>query len=147
MGLDVAKQARKMRDRAVSAAMKRKEEYLGARVPKELKERVISKADELGIPVSLLIRKVLEETFQQGNENSLNALSVTTKETPVSVTDKQDPFENILGWKTIEINQPYQCDRCGTGIDAGKEAVLGISAKSDKTVILCRPCKELLRSY
>src|SRR3990172_12224513 len=57
------RQAGRMRERAVAQAMKRKEEYLGARVPRELKDRVLERAQELGIPASILIRQVLEEAF------------------------------------------------------------------------------------
>ena len=56
-------QARLMRDKARATAMKRKEEYLGARVPRELRSKVIARAAELGIPVSILIRNILEQAF------------------------------------------------------------------------------------
>jgi len=56
--------AQSMRDNALSVAMKRKEEFLGARVPKELRDKVTARASEQGIPVSILIRNILEEAFK-----------------------------------------------------------------------------------
>src|SRR3569623_1984684 len=52
------------RDKALSLAMKRKEEYLGARVPRWLKDKVMERAREVGVPVSILLRNVLEEAFR-----------------------------------------------------------------------------------
>ena len=46
--------ARNIGNKARANAMKRKEEYLGARVPKELRDKVIAQADRLEIPVSIL---------------------------------------------------------------------------------------------
>src|SRR3990172_6014097 len=56
--------AKALRNKARSSGMMRKEEYLGARVPKELRDKVITQADMLGIPVSILIRNILEEAFR-----------------------------------------------------------------------------------
>ena len=56
--------AQTMRDQALSVAMKRKEEFLGARVPKELRDKVTARANEQGIPVSILIRNILEDAFK-----------------------------------------------------------------------------------
>ena len=47
---DVVRKQANAGQRAHSIAMKRKEEYLGARVPKELREKVLRRAEELGIP-------------------------------------------------------------------------------------------------
>lgn len=56
--------AQAMRDAAMSAAMQRKEEFLGARVPKELRDKVIRRAEHLNVPVSILIRTILEEAMR-----------------------------------------------------------------------------------
>ncbi|HKI81175.1 MAG TPA: hypothetical protein VKA04_05970, partial [Pseudodesulfovibrio sp.] len=56
-----ARRGKTYRDKATSNAMQRKEEYLGARVPKELRDQVVQRASELGMPVSILIREILEE--------------------------------------------------------------------------------------
>ena len=56
-----AERATTMRQQAMATAAKRKQEYLGARVPKQLREKIISKAESLGIPVSILIRNILTD--------------------------------------------------------------------------------------
>ncbi len=130
------KQALAVRDRAMAAALKRKEEYLGARVPRELKQRVIERANELNIPVSLLIRRVLEEKF-------------SVSETPAQAQTSVEDFDGgvageILAWKRIELNRDHACDRCGVACKAGEQAVLGMSGVDDKVVIVCDSCKSVI---
>src|SRR3569832_2340392 len=59
-----------VRDQAMAMAMKRKEEYLGARVPRWLKDKVIERARDTGVPVSILIRNILEEVFREGRDGA-----------------------------------------------------------------------------
>src|SRR3569832_1831157 len=59
-----------VRDQAMAMAMKRKEEYLGARVPRWLKDKVIERARDTGVPVSILIRIILEEAFREGRDGA-----------------------------------------------------------------------------
>jgi hypothetical protein len=54
-----SRQGAGMKSKALAAAVKRKEEDSGARIPKEIKDKVIKRAVALGIPVSVLIRKQL----------------------------------------------------------------------------------------
>jgi len=144
MGPDKSrKQGEKMRQKAMAVAMKRKEEYLGARVPKTLKDRVIAKADEMNIPVSLLIRRVLEEAFSDGMEsqNEWTFLKPAQSENKANEVDK---FADIIGWKELEVNQDRSCERCREPLPKGTEADLGFSAADNGYVIVCHTCKTQL---
>jgi len=121
-------QGRVMREQAVSMAMKRKEEYLGARVPKELRDRVIEKAKSLGIPVSILIRNILEESFK--GELASAALSDGGK----------DKFESVLGWEKITLNRQVDCSSCGKPLVAGADVTLGLGAL--EPIVLCDGCRD-----
>lgn len=138
-----AQRASMMRQNAMNVAMKRKEEYLGARVPKALKEKVISRADELGIPVSLLLRKVLEEVFAE--EQTILKLDLIKKEVTESRSEpkRSEPkfYADILGWKGIQLNKACVCDSCGVEMKSGKEVFMGIGPGQESPV-LCKPCKE-----
>lgn len=123
--------AQSMRDKAVLAAMKRKEEYLGARVPRELKEQVIARAAELDIPVSILIRRVLEDAF------SAPGLGERKTAEPTAA----DAYGHVIGWKSVEMNRDHRCQGCGREILAGETAAFGITAENDNLVILCQACK------
>jgi len=131
------KQSRIMRDQARASAMKRKEEYLGARVPKDLREKVIAKADSLGIPVSILIRNILEEAFK----NQISSENTQTK--PVSATpgrhDKQ--FPDVIGWERITLNRDMSCSACSRVLPGGSVATIGLGMSRESHVILCEKCR------
>ena len=132
-----------MREKAMSIAMKRKEEYLGARVPKALKERVIVKADEMGIPVSLLIRRILEEAFSDNMDTSAATHTVDTSK-PVVESPKQEKFSDIIGWKNMEVNLDRSCERCREPLPKGTVAELGFTSSDTGYVIVCHQCKTQL---
>lgn len=133
-----AERAKAMRQKAMNMAIKRKEEYLGARVPKALKDKVINRAEELGIPVSLLLRKVLEEVFAE--EQTIlkleNIKSVVAEQASVAKS-----YDDILGWKEIQLNKACDCDACGARQMAGTEVFMGIGTGSNNPV-LCNKCKD-----
>ncbi|HHM06116.1 MAG TPA: hypothetical protein ENJ19_10300 [Gammaproteobacteria bacterium] len=128
------------REQALNMAMKRKEEYLGARVPRELKDRVIARAKEQGIPVSILIRNVLEDAFgiAPGRQQSG---SPSTSQTAPS-TERQARFPSVLGWETITLNRPIPCSACGVQQAVGSKATLGVALPGEQHVVLCNQCKE-----
>jgi hypothetical protein len=117
--------------------MKRKEEYLGARVPKDLREKVIAQADSLGIPVSILIRNILEEAFKDHNA----AEPVQTK--PVSsVSSRQDmKFPDVIGWERITLNRDMACSACSRALPGGSVATIGLGMSREDHVILCEKCR------
>lgn len=133
----VGEQARNMGERARREAMKRKEEYLGARVSRELRAKVIARADELGIPVSILIRNVLEQAFGEDAARSAPPASAGP-----GASKAADRFARVIGWERIVLNRSMGCASCGTAIASGARATLGIAAPGEEHVILCAKCKE-----
>ena len=134
-----AEQARNARDRAFAVAMRRKEDYLGARVPKELKDRVIERARELDLPVSLLIRKVLEEAFGADAATAVDGASdAGSFGGPATENDR---FHGVLVWKGVELKRTHTCDRCGTSMSQHESAFMGFLAGSEGVVIVCNGCK------
>ena len=132
------KHAVEMRNHAHSAVLKRKEEYLGARVPKALREKVIARANRLGIPVSNLIRNVLEEAFADvpSPVGSTRATETTQQ------TNAAERFPRVIGWERITLNRPMQCSGCGRPLNGGEAVTLGLAARGDDHVILCPICQE-----
>jgi hypothetical protein len=132
------KQAKVMRDQGRAAAMKRKEEYLGARVPKDLREKVIAKADTLGIPVSILIRNILEEAFK-GQTTPESG----TQQASTSATAKRTvKFPDVIAWETITLNKDVACSECSRVLTAGSVAAWGLGSPRENQVILCEKCRE-----
>lgn len=132
------KRAKDMRDRARETALKRKEEYLGARVPKELREKVIARAEELGIPVSILIRNVLEQAFDAERP----ARAARAQHATDGRRNAAGAFPGVIGWEQIVLNRAMQCASCGRDIEPGATVTLGLAAPGEDHVILCGKCKE-----
>lgn len=122
-----------MRERALSMAMKRKEEYLGARVPRELRDRVLQRSKDLGIPVSILIRNILEEAFKE-SEAAMAAAGQEAAE-----AGKDERFLAVLGWEKIVLNRNVVCSGCSISLRAGQSVTLGLGA--GEPIVLCDKCK------
>ena len=119
------------REKAMSMAMRRKEEYLGARVPKELRDRVIQKAKEQGVPVSILIRNILEDAFNSEVESMVASDDLN-----------KVAFDDVLGWEVITLNKSVNCASCGVQLGASEKAVLGLGLS--KPLVICGGCKDKL---
>ena len=130
------KQAELMRGKAQERALKRKEEYLGARVPRELKEKVIAHANRLGIPVSILIRNILEEAF-----NDIEVAPPRAAVAEPATAGNTTRFPAIIGWEEITLNRAMQCTACKTELSAGMVVTLGLPIPGEDHVILCAKCR------
>ncbi len=124
--------SKQQRDRAFATAMKRKEEYLGARVPKELRDRVIAKAKEQGIPVSILIRNILEDAF--------NDVSDGSSRKPLNMEEmvESSVLDSVLAWDKISLNKGVNCVKCGKVLAEGDMAFLGLGGAIP--VVICPDC-------
>lgn len=132
-------QANQMRERARATALKRKEEYLGARVPKALRAKVIAQAEAQGLPVSILIRNILEQAFAN------DGLAAVNIEQAKTIPDGNTPgvdFPQVIGWEQITLNRALRCTACDRVIQAGSKVTLGLSGPGEEHVILCRKCKQ-----
>lgn len=141
-----ARRGTEVKAKVLAIAMKRKEEYLGARVPKELKERVIVSAEELGIPVSILIRNILEEAFsrkglKRGVINSRADTDIHKYGKGMPTTNK---YPMVLGWEDIRLNRTTACTGCGKNLEPGSYVTLGIAGPGEERIIFCDLCKESL---
>ena len=138
-------QARAVRQKAMAFAMKRKEEYLGARVPKALKDKIIDQARKMDIPVSLLLRKVLEEVFLEQSREHENSLLVSLKAgAEVSVPEQTNRFaaiQDVIGWQKLELSQRASCEVCDAAIAAGNAAYLGRMPAGKTDRLVCETCK------
>lgn len=131
MSEKIRRDAALRRGKAVATAMKRKQEYLGARVPKELRDRVTRYAQEMGIPVSILIRNTLEEAFGE-------RIDPATPVMPGAAT-QPDRFSAVVGWERIQLHKTVVCSGCGVTLQQGTQQYLGLG--SPEPVVICDACK------
>lgn len=134
---DAARKRAASRNKARTVAMRRKEEYLGARVPKELRSRVVRRAEELGVPVSILIRDILMAAFRTPQASASPPPSESWAERPV-----ESDFSSVLGWEDMRLNKSVQCSRCGVPLSAGSSVTAGVDEVGRRHIILCNACKE-----
>ena len=137
-GRQMANQARARALEARERGLRRKEEFLGARVPKELRDKVIKRAESEGIPVSILIRKILEHAFADEHDTQPSAAGVHSATSGTRSGSAR--FPNVLGWETISLHQRVLCSECGTPLSAGQKAVVGFSTTGGAPVTLCQEC-------
>lgn len=137
--------AKAVRSKARAGAMKRKEEYLGARVPKELRDKVIAQADIQGIPVSILIRNILEEAFKSARTGltSESAVKQVGQARATGNIQRMDEYPTVIGWEVMTLNRTMTCSGCGDELKAGSAITLGLASPGEDHVILCGKCKKL----
>lgn len=136
MGANVAN---KMRNRAQSIAEKRKQEYLGARVPRALREKILLRAEVLGIPVSILIRDILSE-YIENVDSTAASLDRKVETDSKEVIVERERFSEVIGWETLKLNRTVTCSGCGKSLGKGEQVVFGVVPGKDH-VILCGQCK------
>ena len=141
-------QVQTMRDKALSGAMKRKEEFLGARVPKELRDKVIDRANDLGIPVSILIRNILGEAFKYREPAASSATYTAPGNELLKGAERTERFPSVLGWEVIRLNKQVDCFSCGKQLLPGASVMLGLASglvqAGTAHIILCDQCQGLM---
>ena len=139
-----AKRGQEMRERAMATAKKRKEEFIGARVPKELRDKVIQRASDEGVSVSILIRQILERAFSESGERSTPTMA--NRQVAAAKDDGKvllkNKFSNVLGWESISLNTGINCACCGKRLNEGENATIGLTFNGAAPVVLCNRCKE-----
>jgi len=130
--------AASMRQQALATAEKRKQEYLGARVPKELREKILLKAEAMRIPVSILIRNILSEYIDNQNAD-VAPVTVTAQE---NVAHAKRSFDDVIGWDQLTLNKEMVCEGCMQQMSKGSEVAYGI-VPGKSHVIICKKCKSI----
>ncbi len=136
------KRGQAMREQAIAMAKKRKEEFIGARVPKELRDKVIKRADEEGVSVSIWVRRILEQAF---NETPSLSTTMDTQEDDKKASDSvllKQKFANVLGWESIVLNTTVNCSHCNVSLKEGECVAVGLVMTGGRPVVLCNHCKE-----
>lgn len=154
---------RKLRKRLTD---KRKDRVLHTRVPEELEDALQKKAVALRIPVSNLIRNILEDAFQFVENVVADGLSITdsirkdaisiaeTTKTgfsalkqPQKTLKKISPdkkkldsvLSQVYGWQEIVLNKSGACFVCTKEVKKGSKAKMSAGSVTPP-VFLCRPC-------
>jgi hypothetical protein len=148
----------------------RKERVLHTRISEPLAEDIRRMAEDLRVPVSNLVRNVLEEAFAVVETVSENVGELIedvvdeaerTRERIRRYSDRghrrhapaddrrreseqarasREEYPEILGWQPLVFNRPQVCSDCEEPIERGERGYVGVAAKGLSNVHLCRDC-------
>lgn len=106
----------------------RKEKVIHTRIPAALEEEIKRVAEGLRVPVSSLVRNVLED-----------AIGVTRGVAESSAGQRE--LAHIFAWQALTLNIQTTCARCGKHLAMGDTAFLGLSDHPrDVRVFICSAC-------
>jgi hypothetical protein len=149
----------------------RKERVLHTRISEQLARDIRQMAEDLRVPVSNLVRNVLEETFSvvESVTGDMGELLEDVIEQAERASDRihhfqrrrrdrearevhrsqrserPEAFEDIEAWQPVILNANRRCDADGREIRRGEQAFVGLTASGLSGTYLCPPCVEARR--
>ncbi len=109
-----------------------KDRVLQARIPEHLDEEIRSRAEQLGLSVSTVVRNVLFHTFNlvEGvvTDSAQIARVLKARETPA-----------VIGWQEAVLNKNGICEKCNAILPTGTRAAVGMPVQAPPA-LLCLDC-------
>jgi hypothetical protein len=135
---------------APEARESRKERVLHTRVPAVLERELKRFAENLRIPVSNLVRTILEDALEVADaatENVEEGLKRAAghlereRERLKRRMEQHDPLEGVVAFQEVTLATAASCARCENELTAGTRAHLGIGDGRDRPrVFVCGGC-------
>jgi hypothetical protein len=134
---------------APDAQPARKERVLHTRVPAVLERELKRFADNLRVPVSNLVRTILEDALSVADaatesveERLRRAAGHLEKEREkLKKRMEHDPLEGVLAFQEVTLAMPAVCAKCGRELARAARAHLGIGdAPGGPRVFVCAGC-------
>lgn len=130
----------------------KKERVLHTRVPAVLEAELKRFAQNLRVPVSNLVRTILEDALEVADaagdrvEERLRkaATQLQVERERLRKKIKPDPLGDVYAFQGVTLAQPAQCAKCDRTLEAGDHAHLGLvdpaSASGDARIFVCDAC-------
>jgi hypothetical protein len=127
----------------------KKERVLHTRVPAVLESELKRFADSLRVPVSNLIRTILEDAVGVADratgrvEKELRSAAATLDDERRKLRDRvarREPLDGVFGYQPITLATDGECARCGRELAAGAAAHLGLTDRPGRRVFVCSGC-------
>ena len=135
--------------RPASPPEERKERVLHTRVPAVLERELKRFAANLRVPVSNLVRAILEDSIAAADRATLtveNQLLSAVKQLEVERERLKkkvltDPLEHAVAFQSVTLSKPAVCARCQVEVRKGSTAQLVITAEpTTERLFACNPC-------
>ena len=127
----------------------KKERVLHTRIPALLEAELKAAAAGLRIPVSNLVRTILEDAVAMADratgrvESSLEraARSVhAERERLRSRVRRFDPLENVVAYQSVIVAVETSCAKCGAVLEQGDDAALAVRDRPGPKLFVCTGC-------
>lgn len=127
----------------------RKERVLHTRVPAVLEQELKRFARQLRVPVSNIVRAILEDALKVADHASGQVEDGLRKAATVVSTEREqiretleelDPLADVLGFQPLVLAQPTDCAACRAPLRRGDQGWLGLTAEPGRRVIVCAKC-------
>ena len=127
----------------------KKERVLHTRIPAVLEAELKAAAAALRVPVSNLVRTILEDAVAVADratghvENSLEraARSVAAERERLRDRVKRlDPLSDVVAYQPLIIAALAHCAKCNTVLEPGEDAALGVTNRAGPKIFVCKSC-------
>lgn len=148
-GADDAESKPESESKADAKADAKKERVIHTRVPAVLEAELKRFAEQLRVPVSNVIRTLLEDALSAADRATLRVeeqlISAAThlgeeRRKLERKMPRRDPLAGVLGFQPLRINFDGKCAACDADIQRGDDAFLGLTDQPGRTVIVCPAC-------
>ena len=128
----------------------KKERVLHTRVPAVLERELKRFADNLRVPVSNLVRAILEDALTvadaagTGIEERLKSAARTLEHERERLKKRValDPLAGVFAFQDVTLAQPSTCAKCDRELPRGTRAHMGMSEgpRRGPTIVVCEAC-------
>ena len=125
----------------------KKERVIHTRVPESLEAELRTRAGELGMSVSNLVRNVLGHAFGLVGDVVADGHAIAraargNKKTAPAPAAAPDSIDDVIGWQPIVLGKNALCARCNALLPRGHDAAIGAGTQ----LVVCSTCLEELRT-
>jgi len=127
----------------------RQARWLHTRISESLEDALKREARRRRLPVSLLVRNVLEGALDLVEDIVEGSLHVARRSEDLArnMSRRADDagLGDVYGWQDLLLNRSVACARCETGLRAGDTAFRGLRDRTGPPVFECVACIGRLR--
>jgi len=125
----------------------RRERWLHTRISEHLEDALKQEARRRRLPVSMLVRDVLEGALDLVENIVESSLHVARRsERTARHVRRRDGLDEVYGWQDIILNRAASCARCDTSLAVGTGAYRGLREGAGPPAFLCSTCVRRLRA-
>ena len=125
--------------------------WLHTRISENLEDVLKREARRRRLPVSLLVRNVLEGAFDLVEELVENGMEVARRSERLAERVRRaadghaaEDLDDVYGWQELILNRAGSCARCDAALEPGTKAYRGLRDRGGPAIFLCAGCTRRL---